>query len=1083
MVRGFRALMIWFLSLWHGVSQKQLASRSGIPDKRVSYLLGRLEIEDEEYEKLMAATYCKPADAQIVTGCIDGLKSVAANKVLTDEELEQVERGVREGARLLRDLLAGLALGSRWVPVFDGYPHPADVEPARFHAWRLWEVLETMSEADQLDAVRLNEDHHSWALMERVCEASVEQASRDVQRAASLARVAQEIADRVQGPEIWQNAVRGYAAAHGSNALRVAGELKAARAGLEEAKRLWNAGSDPDRVLDPGRLLDLEASLCRDERQFEKALALLDEAYAISRCPARILIKKAFTREVMGEYGQAIEVLLQAEPLLDRSTEPRLWYKHRANLAVNYSHIGDHDKAAGLIEEARSVAIELGDELDLLRLLWVGGRIAAGLGRREEAHQNLTQAARQFEARDMWYDVALSQLEIAALLIEEGRAGEVSALARDLVKIFDAKGVHREALAALRLFREATQRAEATAELARAVLAFLFRARYDQSLQFSVSEARQLAVRVEHGTLIGLEAVGVEPGSCVGLGEAVGVEYCACVDGRIAPERRDEDPEAVQEDRLAGRRGEERPGKNDSEESWAHWKVSCAAPASVHHGPRGPRLPDILRQVAEKNPGLRPVDNGMTWKNRLVRLVRALAGQTQERFSETTQVDLRMLDHYEQGKRQPGTETLERVARRGYGLEVHEAEEVLQFAETLSRPRQRPGQIVEVVLDDLAFLVSRVYQRLVRLPLETAIPGPEDPQHIERLWTLLKDLPEDRQRAVVTAGRKFQNWALAVRICDESEIQASRDLERAASLARLAQWIADLVPGPEGWRNRLRGLVAGYAPNVLRVRGDLKSARAGMETARQLWATGSDPAGLLDPGKLLDLDASLCRDERRFEDALARLDEAAAVGRNRGRILVKKGFTLEVMGDYEGAIEALIEAERHIDQTTDLRLWYKQRGNLAVNYCHIGRFQEASELVQQVRPVAEKLGDELDLLRITALEGRIAAGQGRGVKAVLLLNEVRQAFAGREMWYDVALIDLEMAPLLLAEGATAKVKEMAGELVVKFKQQGIHREALAALQLFHEAAEREKATAELARRVLEFLFRARWDERLRFGAG
>ena len=1066
MVRGFRALMIWFLSLWHGVSQKQLASRSGIPDKRVSYLLGRLEIEDGEYEKLMAATYCKPADAQIVTGCIDGLKSVAANKVLTDEELEQVERGVREGARLLRDLLAGLALESRWVPVFDGYPHPADVEPARFHAWRLWEVLETMSEADQLEVVRLNEDHHSWALMERVCDESEAQASRDTERAASLARVAQEIADRIQGPETWQNAVRGYAAAHGPNALRVAGELKAARAGLEEAKRLWNAGSDPDRVLDPGRLLDLEASLCRDERQFEKAVALLDEAYLVSRSPARILIKMAFTREVMGEYGRAIEILLQAEPLLDQSAEPRLWYKHRANLAVNYSHIGDHGKAAALIEEARSVATELGDELDVIRLRALTGRIAAGLGQSGEARSLLEEAARELGARQMWYDVALVQLDVAILLIQESRAGKVKALARELVKIFDAKGVHREALATLCLFQGAVQREEATVDLVRGIAAFLNRARYDQDLRFSVLE---LAVRVKPDSCIGCESAGVEPDACVG--------------GRIAPDRRDESPEVVQEDRLTGRRGEKRPGEDDSDKSWAHWKVSCAAPASGHHGPRGPRLPDILRQVAEKNPDLRPVDSGMTWKNRLVRLVRALAGQTQERFSETTQVDLRMLDHYEQGKRQPGAETLERVARRGYGLEVHEAEEVLQFAETFSRPRQRPGQAVEVVPDDLAFLVSRVYQRLLRLPLETTTPGPEDPQHIETLWSLLKDLPEDRQRAVVTAGRKFQNWALAVRICDESEIQASRDLERAASLARLAQWIADLVPGPEGWRNRLRGLVAGYAPNVLRVRGDLKSARAGMETARQLWATGSDPAGLLDPGKLLDLDASLCRDERRFEDALARLDEAAAVGRNRGRILVKKGFTLEVMGDYEGAIKALIEAERYIDQTTDLRLWYKQRGNLAVNYCHIGRFQEASELVQQVRPVAEELRDELDLLRITALEGRIAAGQGRGVKAVLLLNEVRQAFAGREMWYDVALIDLEMAPLLLAEGATAKVKEMAAELVVKFKQQGIHREALAALTLFHEAAEREKATAELARRVLEFLFRARWDEGLRFGAG
>ena len=79
-----------------------------------------------------------------------------------------------------------------------------------------------------------------------------------------------------------------------------------------------------------------------------------------------------------------------------------------------------------------------------------------------------------------------------------------------------------------------------------------------------------------------------------------------------------------------------------------------------------------------------------------------------------------------------------------------------------------------------------------------------------------------------------------------------------------------------------------------------------------------------------------------------------------------------------------------------------------------------------------------------------------------------------------ALMDLEMAPLLLAEGAVAQVKQMAAELVAKFQKMGIHREALAALELFHEAAEREQATAELARRVLEFLFRARHNVGLRF---
>jgi hypothetical protein len=57
---------------------------------------------------------------------------------------------------------------------------------------------------------------------------------------------------------------------------------------------------------------------------------------------------------------------------------------------------------------------------------------------------------------------------------------------------------------------------------------------------------------------------------------------------------------------------------------------------------------------------------------------------------------------------------------------------------------------------------------------------------------------------------------------------------------------------------------------------------------------------------------------------------------------------------------------------------------------------------------------------------------------------------------------------------------LASELTQVFEDKGVHREALAALRLFYEAAEREEATAEMARRVLRFFFRARHDQGLRF---
>ena len=78
----------------------------------------------------------------------------------------------------------------------------------------------------------------------------------------------------------------------------------------------------------------------------------------------------------------------------------------------------------------------------------------------------------------------LALLEEAALLLDEGRTTEVKILSQELAAVFESEGVHREALAALRLFQEAAERETATTELTRRVLRYLFRARYDQGLRF-----------------------------------------------------------------------------------------------------------------------------------------------------------------------------------------------------------------------------------------------------------------------------------------------------------------------------------------------------------------------------------------------------------------------------------------------------------------------------------------------------------------------------------------------------------------------------------------------------------------------
>jgi hypothetical protein len=70
------------------------------------------------------------------------------------------------------------------------------------------------------------------------------------------------------------------------------------------------------------------------------------------------------------------------------------------------------------------------------------------------------------------------------LYLEEGRTAEVRALAAEMAWIFEAQGVHREALAALALFRRAARAERASVEQARRLLSYLVRARQDRELRF-----------------------------------------------------------------------------------------------------------------------------------------------------------------------------------------------------------------------------------------------------------------------------------------------------------------------------------------------------------------------------------------------------------------------------------------------------------------------------------------------------------------------------------------------------------------------------------------------------------------------
>lgn len=137
-------------------------------------------------------------------------------------------------------------------------------------------------------------------------------------------------------------------------------------------------------------------------------------------------------------------------------------------------------------------------------------------------------------------------------------------------------------------------------------------------------------------------------------------------------------------------------------------------------------------------------------------------------------------------------------------------------------------------------------------------------------------------------------------------------------------------------------------------------------------------------------------------------------------------------------------------------------------------------MLPEVQSLARRHASPLDRLRLRWIEGRIAGGLGRTAEAIEVLNRVRGELASEEIAFDTALVSLELAKLFASEGRAAEVKALARHMVPIFQSQQIHREALAALAFFQQAAERATVTVELAEGVRSYLERARRNPGLRF---
>ncbi|HWN45524.1 MAG TPA: hypothetical protein VNW71_25090 [Thermoanaerobaculia bacterium] len=254
-----------------------------------------------------------------------------------------------------------------------------------------------------------------------------------------------------------------------ANAHRVIGDLPQADRMMTRAVDCRSRGTGDARLL--ARLSDLAASLACAQRRFDQAFRLLDIAYSIyiklndRHAAGRVLIARGLYAGYTGDPLEGIRFLVHGLNTIDRIREPKLAFQALHNIILLRVELGEYEEARRSLGQMRPLYARYSDELMDIKLRWIEGRIAAGLGELEAAERAFNESRDSFDQIGLGYRAALVSLDLVSVWLQQGRTGEIRQIVAELLVTFRAVGVEREALAGILLLRDAVECEQATVEL------------------------------------------------------------------------------------------------------------------------------------------------------------------------------------------------------------------------------------------------------------------------------------------------------------------------------------------------------------------------------------------------------------------------------------------------------------------------------------------------------------------------------------------------------------------------------------------------------------------------------------------
>jgi hypothetical protein len=309
-----------------------------------------------------------------------------------------------------------------------------------------------------------------------------------LEESAHLARLAEAVILRTGGGAE-SGELRALALTYQANGARAAGRLaEAAELFLRARQALGLHGA-----MRPGihAEIDLHEGIhLRDQRHFEQAETLLLRAVLLfqtagshkeAQTALLILGTVAYYQGDLVNAIRSVEAVLEAPTLAEES------YLHLSAshyLALYLCEAGEHEKALARVQKTLPLYASRGTPRDRTRLAWLLGKIARGRGELNRAEELLRKAREECIAAGHAFDTALISLDLCRLYLEQDRWAEIRSLATEMVRIFEAERVHREALAAAWLFDRAARREAVSRPWVAKLAAYLELARADPSYRF-----------------------------------------------------------------------------------------------------------------------------------------------------------------------------------------------------------------------------------------------------------------------------------------------------------------------------------------------------------------------------------------------------------------------------------------------------------------------------------------------------------------------------------------------------------------------------------------------------------------------